>query len=68
MDITSSSAGIFKSILTIGNNIIVSISLLENYLRISWGGLGDYFVTKYSATIGRVCACALCGQYMAIFY
>ena len=52
MDITSSSAGIFKSILTIGNNIIVTISLLENYLRISWGRLGDYFVTKYSVTIG----------------
>ena len=59
MDITSSSAGIFKSILTIGNNIIVTISLLENYLQISWGRLGDYFVTKYSVTIGRACACAL---------
>ena len=68
MDITSSSEGILKSILTIGNNIIVTISLLENYLQISWERLGDYFVTKYSVTIGRACACALWGQYMAIFY
>ena len=49
----------------LGRAILRVIQFL--YLRTTWERFGQ-FVTKYSATIGRACACVLWGQYMAISY